>query len=321
MNWELIRKSLREGAVVFLACAAGLFAFCVFRVWIVGRLDSARFKQIIDLLPKDWDRFASVDFSWLVSYLGRVVMTFDEPMVLILLSLWGIVRGSDVVSGELGRGTMELMLAQPVSRRAVFWSPVVVALFGSCLLPLVIWLAMWVGVQITSIKEIVYPTINLPNGTRLPLTFLQPREEWVRMRDVIDPRIFWPGIVNSVCLGIFFVGFTSWLSALDRYRWRTLGIVFSIYFVMAVFKIGGMAVESLRWMLYLSVFSLYEPELHIRILDSGKESLWSIVRWNSKFEMYELGPLGSNLLLLLLAATFLLLAHRAFARRDIEAPV
>ncbi|MBX3416219.1 MAG: ABC transporter permease subunit [Pirellulaceae bacterium] len=321
MNRALIRKSIREGLVVFLACAAGLFSFCIFRVWIVGRFDSARFKQIIDLLPRDWDRFASVEFSWLVSYLGRVVMTFDEPMVLMLVALWGIVRGSDVVSGELGRGTMEMLLAQPVTRRAVFWSPVIVSLIGAVLLALVIWIAMWIGVQITSIKETVYPSFQIPFGPKVPMTFMEPREEIVRMKDVIDPLIFWPGIINTISIGVFFVAFTSWLSALDRYRWRTLGIVVGMFFAMGMLKVGGLAVDSLRWMLYLTVFSLYEPDLHIRILDGGTESLWSVVRWNSKFEMYELGALGSNLLLLLLAAAFLIHASRVFERRDLEAPV
>ncbi len=321
MNGTLIRKAIREGLPVFLACAAGLVSFCIFRVWIVGRLDSARFKQIVDLLPREWDRYSSVDFGWMISYLGRVVMTFDEPMVVMLIAMWGIVRGSDVVSGELNRGTMEMVLAQPVKRSSVYCSHVFVSLIGTGLLALAVWLGMSIGVEFTTIRETVYRELPLPNGTKIPLTFLKPREELVAMRDVIHSSMFWPGIVNSACMGWFFVGLTSWLSALDRYRWRTLGIVTGIYFVMAMLKIGGMAVDSLRWLLHFSIFSLYEPELHIRLLESQPEKLWEFIRWNEKLKIQELGPLGCNLVLIGMTVGLLLHGNRIFRRRDLTAPI
>ena len=109
-------KFVRESTLLWIALAIGLFAFAWFRVWVVGEVDTARFKQILELLPKDWRRFAAVDFDWITSYLGRTSLTLDEPMIMMLIGGWGIVRGSDVVSGELNRGTMEMVLAQPVSR-------------------------------------------------------------------------------------------------------------------------------------------------------------------------------------------------------------
>ncbi|MEZ6095562.1 MAG: ABC transporter permease subunit [Pirellulaceae bacterium] len=204
MNLTLIRKSVREGLALFVACFAGLFAYTFFRVWIVGRLDSNRFKQIIDLLPKDWDRYSSVDFSWMISYLGRVAMTLDEPMIVMMAALWGIVRGSDVVSGELGRGTMEMLLAQPIRRATVYWSHVSVSIFGALLLALCVWTAMFVGVELTMIKETVYPELRIPfTDWAFPLTFREPTEQLVAMRDHLSGWQFWPGIVNLVCLMIF----------------------------------------------------------------------------------------------------------------------
>ena len=42
---------------------------------------------------------------------------YEEPMIYMIMTIWCVARSSDVVSGELGRGTMEILLSQPVSRR------------------------------------------------------------------------------------------------------------------------------------------------------------------------------------------------------------
>ena len=120
VNFALLRKYINESTLLFIGLVLGVLSFCYFRVRVVGKLDTAQFQQIMDLLPKDWRKFSSVDFDWLVSYLGRTSFTLDEPMLVLLISAWAIVRGSDVVSGELGRGTMEMFLAQPISRTRVF---------------------------------------------------------------------------------------------------------------------------------------------------------------------------------------------------------
>ena len=120
MTNPLVKKYIFEGLILFIGLALGVFIFSWFRVWVVGELDTAQFRQIIDLLPKNWRQFATVDFDWLVSYLGRTALTLDEPMLVVLVCAWGLVRGSDVVSGELSRGTMEMLLSQPLSRRKVF---------------------------------------------------------------------------------------------------------------------------------------------------------------------------------------------------------
>ena len=50
MNGALFRKYVVDASILFVMCALGVFSFCWFRTWIVGELDTAQFKQIIDLL-------------------------------------------------------------------------------------------------------------------------------------------------------------------------------------------------------------------------------------------------------------------------------
>ena len=50
MNRALLNKYVRESLLLWIAVAIGLFAFAWFRVWVVGEVDTARFKQILELL-------------------------------------------------------------------------------------------------------------------------------------------------------------------------------------------------------------------------------------------------------------------------------
>ncbi|MCP4777112.1 MAG: ABC transporter permease subunit, partial [Planctomycetaceae bacterium] len=182
MNRPLLKKYVAEGLLLFVGLALGVFAFCWFRVWIVGELDTAQFRQIIDLLPKDWRKFATVDFDWLVSYLGRTSLTLNEPMLISLVCAWGLVRGSDVVSGELSRGTMELLLAQPVSRRKIYLQHAGLTLAMMLGLILVCWVGMALGIWTTSVEETTYPSIEIPLiEYSIPLSFLPPKTTVVAM--------------------------------------------------------------------------------------------------------------------------------------------
>ena len=60
-----------------------------------------------------------VSFAQIATSAGRIAVAYDDPIVLLLVTVWAISRGSDAVSGELNRGTMEMVLAQPVTRLGV----------------------------------------------------------------------------------------------------------------------------------------------------------------------------------------------------------
>ena len=101
----LIRKYIGQSSVLFFACGAALFAFAWVRVWVVSLLDMAQFQTILEQF-REFEKFAPIDFDALFTYPGRVGMTFDEPIVIFCTVIWCFARGSDVVSGELGRGTL-----------------------------------------------------------------------------------------------------------------------------------------------------------------------------------------------------------------------
>lgn len=320
MNGALRKKYFSEAWLLWLALAIGVFSFCWFRVWVVGELDTAQFRQIIDLLPKDWRKFSPVDFDWLVSYLGRTSLTLDEPMLVMLVTGWTMVRGSDVVSGELSRGSMELLLAQPISRRTVFLSHAVWTMVGLLLLVGLAWFGMAMGIWTTSVTETTYPVLPLLNA-EIPLRFLPPKTETIAMGSAVNPLLFLPGVVNLLCLAVFFGGFAACCSAADRYRWRTLGIVAAFYFANAGLKLLGLASEKLRWVSNVTVFGFYSPASAIERIESDLWSPWRIVQYNSVGEFAGTGTLFNCGLLLGLGLLLYGVGLVVFDRRDLPAPV
>ena len=244
MSRPLVKKYLTEGLLLFIGIALGVFIFSWFRVRVVGELDTAQFRQIIDLLPKNWRQFASVDFDWLVSYLGRTSLTLDEPMLVVLVCAWGLVRGSDVVSGEISRGTMEMLISQPLSRRRLYLTHATMTILFLVVLMGICWLGMSLGIWFCSVEESTYPELRIPIADyRIPLRFLPPKTETIAMATEVNPISFLPGIMNLFCLGFCFSGFSAFCSSWDRYRWRTLGIVATVFFINAGMKVMGMGSE------------------------------------------------------------------------------
>ena len=322
MNGPLNRKYWSEGWLLFIACAIGVVSFCWFRTWVVGELDTSQFRQIIDLLPKDWRKFASVDFDWLVSYLGRTALALDEPMLVMLVSGWVLVRGSDVVSGELGRGTMEMLLAQPVSRRRVFLNHAFWTLVGLTILMLLCWFAMAIGIWTSSVEETTYLEIHIPIvDYQIPLTFLPAQTQLVQMSSEVDPMMFLPGIVNLWFLGWFLAGFAALLSAFDRFRWRTLGIVSAFYFSNAGMKILGMSSAKLAWVEQLSVFGFYSPASVIQRTQTDPLSLLHFFKYSNEGQIQGTALLGSCLVLFVAGLICYFVGLRKFETRDLPAPM
>lgn len=322
MSQPLVKKYIAEGMLLFLGLAIGVLTFCWFRVWIVGELDTAQFRQIIDLLPKDWRKFASVDFDWLVSYLGRTSLTLDEPMLISMVCAWGLVRGSDVVSGEVSRGTMEMLLAQPVSRRQVYLHHAgLTAMFLAGLI-LICWLGMALGVWTTSVEETTYPAIRIPIvDYSIPLSFLPPKTESVRMAAVVNPLLYLPGLFNLFCLAFCMSGFAAFCSSLDRYRWRTLGIVCAFYFANAALKMLGMGSEKYSWAESFSLFGLYHPAGSIQQTQLDPLAPFQLFQYSPEGIINGLGPLSNYVLLLTIGAVLYWIGLRRFTKRDLPAPM
>ncbi|MCD0459508.1 ABC transporter permease subunit [Roseiconus lacunae] len=316
----MVRTYIKQASLLFLSLALAMFAFAWVRVWVVSLLDMGQFQTILEQF-RDFEKFAPISFDALFTYQGRVGMTFDEPIIIICVVIWCISRGSDVVSGEIGRGTMEMLLSHPIRRTQLLWSHATVAIVGLALLCLSVWGGLAIGVQLTTVKETQPPpVVEVPLfGWEVPLQLGEPPKQSFPLSERVDSEIFAPAVFNLFAFGFFLLGLSSWLSSRDRYRWRTIGIVMAIYVLQAVIYGLGKAAESLQWLLNLSFFSCYKPQKLVQLAaDEGRWTPWSLL---AELPDATLPPFAYPLLLLIGGAAFYGLAAWTFAKRDLPAPV
>jgi ABC-2 type transport system permease protein len=240
--------------------------------------------------------------------------------------IWCVARGSDVVAGHLGRGTMEMLLAQPVSRTQILASQSTITILGAALLAGCTWLGTTVGIYTVKIKEpVAYAEFSVPLTTlSIKNPLIKDRVRAVPLSRRVDANYFANATFNLFCLGVCFSGITTLLSAIDRYRWRAIGIGIAFFVVQSIFKVVGISVEGAKSLLYGTLITCYDPERFVAIAMNRPNSAWSlqIERTSDQSPLYEsLGPLGHSLILLGVGMLTYSMALRTFVRRDLPAPL
>jgi ABC-2 type transport system permease protein len=327
MNRALLRKCVVEAQWLFAACAAAIFAFCWVRVWLVSRLEMGKFKTIVETFRDEVERFLPVGIETLFSYTGRIAVVFEEAVVVLCVVIWSISRGTDAVSGELGRGTMEMLLAQPISRLQVLLHQAFITVAGVFLLAGVTWMGTYVGIQTLSAKEEKPAPSVISSLLRLQWPVTPEKKEYVYtpLREKVDARDLLPGAVNLFALGFFLAGLSTFVSACDRYRWRAIGIVVGIYVVQIIIKLIGVSMDDWRWLSYGSFFTAYEPQLLVSIGVQHPLEAWSFIRTtsdeNAKHVLSGLGPLGFDSILWSLGIAAYVGAAIRFCNRDLPPPL
>lgn len=316
----LVKKYIGQSALLWSALAMALFAFAWVRLWVVGQLDTSQFTAFLDMI-KDWEKYFPVELTALATYSGKVAMTFDEPIVILCTVIWAVARGSDVVSGELSRGTLEMLLSQPISRAKLMLSHALVSIVGLGLLCFALWAGLAVGIQLSTVKEtqptpkIRIPIVNLD----VPISSGDPVVDIVPMRELVDVTWFASPIFHLFAFGFFVLALSTFFSSWDRYRWRTIGAVMTVYILELVLFGLGKAAESMSWLQGLSFFSCYKPQMMTALVrEGGVAAPWSLseVVPNATFPplVYPLILIGSGVLLYGIAIW-------RFRTRDLPAPL
>lgn len=325
MNRALWKKAIGEAQWLLLFCALGLFLFCFLRVWLVTQVEMSRFAEIVGQLWEDIEKFSTVPLAHLLTYPGRIAVVYNEPIVMLLVTVWAVARGSDAVSGEISRGTMEMVLAQPTSRMQVLLSQAVVGVLGVAVLCSASLLGTMTGIVTFQVQEEPpAPSIRIPGlGFEVPIPLMPPAEKeptYVPLSAKVSPRAFAPAALNLAALGVFLLAFTTLMSSWDRHRWRTIGIVSTAWVLMMMAKGFGMAVESVAWLQYFSFFTPYSPEWAVYVGLNHPEQMWRLSTIAGPGGQL-LTPWGHNLILLSLAALCYAVAAVVFCNRDLPAPL
>lgn len=274
MNATLLRKSLIEARWLLAGSVLIVFAFEWLYVWLVSQIPMRQFATIVGALPKAIVNLSPIPVSQWLTIEGRIAMSYNEPIILLVLAAWSIGRGSDAVSGELSRGTLEMLLAQPVTRIGVLAANAVVTTIGCFAVAAASWLGLAVGMSLITLDT---------NATA---------------------EIFLPAAANTMTFGFFLAGATTALSAADRYRWRTIGIVCAVFLIQKIVEIIALMVERFAWLKAWTFFSLFKAPIFV----TEKRALAELF-WQYNGTLIALGLAGY------------LLAAVIFSRRDLPAPL
>lgn len=252
MNRVLLKRGLRDSAGMLVACCALIAGFIWFRGWVVSKIEFDSFTMFLTESLKAFTALLPVPVADLASPLGRIVFGFEEGPIVLVVGMWSIARGSEVIAGQQGAGTMEMLLAQPVRRISVVASHTAVTLLGAVALMLASWLGAGLGLL----------TIDMPE-----------EPAWVA---------FWPAIMNLGALLVAVAGIATLASAIARTRTQAVGLVIGFYVIQLALMILGRLTTQYQWFEKLTILSAYEPTRLTLALAAEKPGAWaSLVTCNA----------------------------------------
>lgn len=118
MNLAVLRHSFRQSRVRLLAVVAALFVWGMLMPIIYATF-GVTLRDLIQPFPLI-EQFANFGGGSLFTLPGAIALGFIHPFAIALLAVFAIAFPLSGVAGERQRGTLENVLARPVSRRSFY---------------------------------------------------------------------------------------------------------------------------------------------------------------------------------------------------------
>jgi ABC-2 type transport system permease protein len=352
MTSNLVRKLLRDVRLTLIVVGLLLAAFQCLWTKITERIlgQLAPFLYTLaearGLMPEDIETEVFKGPGQILrTLMGGEKITLDRandmmtigwvhPLIITIFCVWAIGRAAGAIAGELDRGTMELLLAQPLARSRVVLAHLWVDLITIPILSLSMWggtiLGVWIvgpiKVQTSEVldKSPAKPAYLLELGpfkVRLanPAADLGKMKgsnnaEEIRRRLEVNPWAF--GAAAWVVGGLMFAvsGFTMWLSALGRYRGRVLGLAVFLVLLQFLINLIGQMWDVMEPLRPLTVFYYYQPQQVVLLGD------WYVTlrEWNGGKPLCHVPMVG---VLIGIGVVGYGLTWWTFTRRDLPAPL
>ena len=251
-------------------------------VWLVSMVEWAALMQAFGELLKP---ILKDDLPLYATKSGQVSFLFHHPIIQLVCFGWAIARGSDVVAGEISRGTMEHLLTLPVRRIMVFLAPSAVAVAGAAALAASTWAGLSLGLL----------TVQWFEG--------------------LSPADFIASAVNQFAMIFCVLAFTTLFSAMDHDRWRAIWRATGLFLLSAiVFTIGFMWPAG-WWLKCCAFHGAYQPQTLVLKPDEA----WSLPLGPAGAITWPIA-VWFNLVLIVLGLGFFVAAAVIFVRRDIPIP-
>ncbi len=316
---SLVYRHVKDSRWLLGATAACVFLFCWLHVVVNAEIDMSLLSALLDRVPNFVENLAPVPLKDLLTYPVRLAIVYEEPLIQFMMVIWCIARSSDVVAGEISRGTMELLLSQPIRRSRLIGSSTSITLAGVLILCLASFVGTSLGIATSSVKQKMFPFLPTARiqGKEVPGTTVQP----IPMSLYVRPRQLIPCVINYAAIGIFLTGLGTLMSAYDRHRWRVIGLMTGFYVIQHMLELAGRQWKWGSWLGYLSVLRAYDPARFVSLGLRNPGGSWSWIVVDPQGKWLSAGPLMCDAMLIASGAIFMLLALRHFRRCDVPAPI
>lgn len=172
--------------------------------------------------------------------LDVLTIGYVHPLTQAMLCIWAVGRAASALAGEIDRGTLELLLAQPVARSRLVLAHLCVDLLVIPLLCLSMWAGNCIGIGFFG--QIDFDA-SADVGT-------------LRINPLALPMALW----NVAALVFAVSGYTMWLSSLGRFRGKVLGCAVLVTLVQFLLNVVGQLWDSAAWLRPFTVFYYYQPQ-------------------------------------------------------------
>jgi ABC-2 type transport system permease protein len=254
-------------------------------------------KDILDLLFKGPGQIIqtlvggeNINFTHALDVLS---IGYVHPLNQAILCVWAVGRSAGAVAGEIDRGTMELLLAQPLARWRVILANGIVDVVAIVALCFAVWTGDWAGVAF-------FGRIDFDASPDVAV-----------LR--VDPVTLLPGLAVVAALLFAVGGYTTWISSLGRFRGRVLGTAVLMTLLQFLINVIGQLWDPAAILRPFTVFYYFQPQ---QLILHGRWSVDLAECWH-----------GQSLLVngvVVLAAVGVVgygLAWWTFCRRDLPAPL
>jgi ABC-2 type transport system permease protein len=307
MRLILVRKLLRDVRLALIMVVLLLMGFQCLWAKITQRITEEILPQITQHLPLPFlldilfkgpgqiiQTLIGGESLNLTQGLDVLSIGYVHPLTQTILCIWAVGRAAGAIAGELDKGTMELLLAQPVARYRVVLAHLGVDLITIPLLCLSLWAGNWLGISLFG---------RIEWGASPHLDKLH-----------IDPRALLPALGNVAALVFAVSGYTMWLSAAGRFRGRVLGAAVLLTLLQFIVNVVGQLWDAVAPLRPFTVFYYYQAQ---QVILSRHWSVDVGQAWN-------LGhPLLVNVVAVLggVGMVGYFMALWTFCRRDLPAPL
>jgi len=156
MNAPLVIKTFRDYRLLAVGAAAVLLGFVILFMFAVSSMPLAdvKFWNDIPWIRKLISAMMGADVGEMFTRNGISSFVFTHPLMWVMVIGFVLTLTSGVISGEVDRGTMDMLATLPISRTRMYTSLTVVALLFGMPLCWTVWLGVWIGRTLVGWAEV-----------------------------------------------------------------------------------------------------------------------------------------------------------------------